>query len=113
MMPAMSGLLANAARTPSMSPGFSRMDFSATPGRTPGVGVPAVEMALEPHQRLLAGEGAGETHGHQRGLGAGRGEANALGGRDQALNGARPLHFARMRGAELRALVEGLAHGCG
>ena len=35
------GLVAKASRTAATSPGFSRIDFSATPGSTPGVGEPS------------------------------------------------------------------------
>jgi hypothetical protein len=46
--------------------------------RSDGV-VPAVEMADEAHDLVLAGMGARETNGHVRGLGAGGREAHLLG----------------------------------
>ena len=67
-----------------------------------------MEVALEPQQRLLAGEGAREPHRHQRRLGAGRGEADTLGRRDETLDRLCPLHLARMRRAELGAFIQRL-----
>ena len=66
--------------------------------------MPAVEMPLEAQDGALADEGAGEADAHQRRLGAGRGEANALGRGDKPLDRLGPADFARMRGAELRAV---------
>ena len=72
--------------------------------------VPAVEMPLEPHQRVLAGEGARQPHRHQRRLGAGGGEAHPLDRRHKALDRLRPAHLARVVGAEMRALRQRLGH---
>ena len=41
MIPQMSGLAANAAVAAARSPGATRIDFSATPASTPGVGEPS------------------------------------------------------------------------
>ena len=76
--------------------------------------VPAVEMAFEAEQRIAAGEGAREPHRHQRGLGAGRREAQAFGERDQAAHRGGPADLARVVGAEMRACgecgLDGAAH---
>ena len=73
--------------------------------------VPAMEVALEPQQRLLAGEGARQPHRHQRRLGAGRGEAEALGRRAPGA-GPRCAHCTS-RGCDApnwRAFIQRLAH---
>ena len=68
--------------------------------------VPAVEVAVETHQPLPAGEGAGETHGHHCRLGAGAGEAHHLRRRHQALHPLRPAYLHLMAGAVVGALLE-------
>ena len=82
--------------------------------------VPAVEVRLEADDLAPAGERAGEPHRHQRRLGAGRGEAHALGARHQPLDGLGPAHLERVVGAEVGAARERLLHrggdladGCG
>ena len=68
--------------------------------------VPAVEMIIEADQLRLAGEGAREPHRHQRRLGAGRGEAHPLGGRDQRLDPLGPFDLQLVAGAVMGAAVE-------
>ena len=55
-------------------------------------------VALELQDLVAAGEGAGQPHRHQHGLGAGRGEAHDLGAGQQAAEPFGQLGLARMLG---------------
>ena len=84
--------------------GRSTVEMRLVAGRH--VIVPAVEMRPDAQDPAPAGEAAGKPHRHQRRLGAGRGEADALGTRHQAPDGLGPAHLQRMAGAEMRAALE-------
>ena len=70
--------------------------------------MPAVEVALETHDLVLAGVGAGEAERHVRRLGAGGGEAHALRARHHFAHDLRPAHLALVVGAGMRAVRQRL-----
>src|SRR5215831_16965359 len=72
--------------------------------------VPPVEMSEESQDFGPAREGAGKPPRHQRCLGAGRGESDALSRRHKPPNNRGPANLHRMIGAEMCALSERILH---
>src|SRR5262249_62087474 len=74
--------------------------------------LPAVKVAADLADNVLAGEGAGEPHRHQRRLGARREELDqpAARGRDDLLDELAPADLELMAGAEVAALLDRAGH---
>ena len=72
--------------------------------------VPAMEVADEAHDLVLAGMGARQADRHVRGLGARRGEAHLLGRRDQLAHQLGPAHFQLVARAVMRAEIHLALH---
>ena len=70
--------------------------------------MPAVEVALEAHDPVLAGMRPGEAECHVGRLGAGRGEAHALRTRHQLAHDLRPADLALVIGARMGAVRQRL-----
>ena len=66
--------------------------------------VPAVEVALEAHDLVLAGMRAGEAERHVGRLGAGGGEADPFRARHELAHDLRPAYLALVVGAWVRAV---------
>jgi hypothetical protein len=67
--------------------------------------VHAVEVALELHDVIAPGEGAGDAHGQRGRLGAGQGEAHALGAGHDRADQLRPPHLELGPGAVVQPLL--------
>ncbi len=75
-----------------------------------GLVAPAVIVALELQDLVAAGEGTGQPHCHQHGLGAGRGEAHNFGAGQQPAEPFGELGLARMLGGIDLAVGQGAGH---